>query len=432
MGWMHAWDTGTGQGINDAVDPASRFEHHRGHLDLGWRSVDWRPDWEVGARLSYLYGDFRNNGLMLYPPGAFFGTFPAGLTGRPNLSEENARADVDAMFSGLASHRLRLGAGLFWGDLFRTTDLNNYLAGAPRPAPVDVSDTPAVFQPENQRTSFYAFAQDEWALASGWEMTGGIRYDRYSDVGSTLNPRLSLVWSTTPTLTSKLIYGEAFRAPAFFELYGTSNPVALGNPLLKPEKLRSVELAFNWKPTARLAWDASIYRLHIRDYIDFVNDPGQLTFTARNNSRVRGHGLETEWRFQAGPALDLMANYSAQRTRDDRDMPLGLAPREEAHVRAQWRPLPRWQLVPQLNWAGKQSRPAGDSRPALAGRVTADLSLRYQPARHLELGAWGRNLGDVDVREASRGPGPGQTQAALRDDLPQAGRSAGLELTGRW
>lgn len=434
MGWMHAWDTGTGQGINDALDPDSRFEHHRGHVDLGWRRSDVLPDWEAGVRLSYLYGDFRNNHLLLYPPGGTLGLgpFPDGVIGRPNLSEENARADLDALFTGIAQHRLRIGAGFHWGDVFRTTDANNYLNGAPRPEPVDVSDTPAVFQPENQRTSHYVFAQDEWALAEDWELTGGVRYDRYSDVGGTTNPRLSLVWRTSPALTTKLIYGEAFRPPAFFELYGTSNPVALGNPDLKPEKLRSGELAFNWKPLASLAWDASVYRFHIHDFIDFANDPGQMTFTASNNSQVRGYGLETELRLQAGASVDLLANYSFQRTRDEGGAPLGLAPREEAHLRLTWRPAPRWSLAPQLNWAGARERQAGDSRPGLAGQTTADLALRHSPHRRLDVALVCRNLADADVREASRGPGPGQALPALRHDLPQAGRNVLVELTGRW
>ncbi|MDF2447145.1 MAG: TonB-dependent receptor [Moraxellaceae bacterium] len=432
MGWMHAWDTGTGHGINDALDPESRFEHHRGNIDLGWRRDDITPDWEAGIRVSYLYGDFRNNGLLLYPPGSFYGSFPDGLLGRPNLSEESARADIDALFTGLADHRLRFGAGFYWGDLFKTTDLNNYLNGAPRPAPVDVSDTAAVFQPENQRTSHYLFAQDEWSLARDWELTAGLRYDHYSDVGGTANPRLALVWATSPTLTSKLIYGEAFRPPAFFELYGTSNPVALGNPGLKPEKLRSVELAFNWKPDDRLSWDLNVYALQIQDFIDFVSDPGQMTFTARNAARIRGTGLETELRRQIGEQLQLLANYSLQRTRDQGGGSLGLAPRDEAHVRATWALLPRWQFNSQLNWTGMRERQATDPRSALDGYLTADVALRHMLRRRLDLSLVARNLFDADVREASRGPGPGQTSASLPGDLPQAGRSVTLEVTSRW
>lgn len=434
LGWMHAWDSGTGPGINDALDPASRFEHHRGSVDLGWQGDDLLPDWTLGARASYLYGDFRNNGILLYPPGAF-GSFPEGLQGRPNLSEENARADLDALFTGHDNHRLRVGAGFYWGDLFKTTDINNYFNGAPptpRPQPVDVSDTPAVFQPENQRTSYYAFVQDEWRLAEAWELTAGLRYDDYSDVGGTANPRLALVWASSPTLTSKLIYGEAFRPPAFFELYGTNNPVALGNPDLKPEKLRSMELAFGWKPNDRMTWDLNVYALEIQDFIDFVADPNQSTFTARNTARIAGQGFETELRRQFGEQLQLVANYSLQHTRDQNGDPLGLAPRDEAHVRGTWAPSPQWQLTPQVSWSGERERQQGDPRGELDGVVTADLTIRRLLRHQVDLTLAVRNLFDADVREASRGPGPGQTEPNLPDDLPQAGRSVTFEVCGRW
>lgn len=434
MGWMHSWDTGTGPGITDALDPGSRFEHNRGSVDLGWQGDGLAPDWELGARISYLYGAFRNDGILLYPPGAF-GSFPSGLQGRPNLSEENARADFNALFTGQDSHRLRVGAGFYWGDVFKTTDVNNYFNGAPptqRPAPADVSDTPAVFQPENQRTSYYAFVQDEWQLARAWELTAGLRYDDYSDVGGTANPRLALVWATSPTLTSKLIYGEAFRAPAFFELYGTSNPVALGNPDLKPEKLRSMELAFGWTPNDQTTWELNVYALEIQDFIDFVDDPNQSTFTARNSARIEGQGFETELRRQFGEQLQLVANYSLQHTRDQGGNRLGLAPRDEAHVRGTWAPSPQWQLTPQLSWTGVRERQKADPRGELDGYLTADLTMRHLLRRQIDLTLAVRNLFDTDVREASRGPGPNQTVPNLPFDLPQAGRSITFEVCSRW
>ncbi|MCC2638083.1 MAG: TonB-dependent receptor [Moraxellaceae bacterium] len=436
LGWMEAWDTGAGQGLNQALDTTSRARHHRGHFDLGWSRDGLVPDWRLEARLSYLYSDNRNNGVRLYPAGAFFGSFPDGVWARPNLFEENARADLSATHTGLQDHVLRLGAGFYWGDLFKSTTVNNYILGGPvpvpRPAPRDVSDTPDVFQPENQRTSHYLFAQDEWNLAPDWSLTTGLRYDRYSDVGTTLNPRLSLVWNTSSTLTSKLMYGEAFRAPAFFELYGSNNPVALGNPALKPEKLRSTEFALGWKPLPTMTWDNSVFYLHIHDFIDFESDPGQPTFTARNSSHISGQGLESELRQQFGGSVELLVNYSKQRLRKDSGAPLAFAPREEAHLRTIWKPAPRWQLTPQLNWIGEREREAGDRRAPLQGYLTADLALRHSLAAALDLGLVARNLGNTDVREPSRGPGPGQVQPGIRNDLPQAGRSLSVELKGRW
>lgn len=429
----------TGQGINESLDPAARFPHHHGTVDLTWSDPYRWAHWQPEIQLSYLYSDFRNpTYIRQYPPGAFGGLFPDGMLQKPELSEENARINVTALYSGLDGHRIRIGAGSYWGDIFKTTDAINYqlVPGNPIPQPVplhEVSDTPEAFLPENQRTAHHVFVQDEWQLANDWELTAGIRHDDYSDIGGATNPRLALVWSPRQDLTTKLMYGEAFRPPAFFELYARNNPVALGNPQLKPEKLKSAELALSWEPMSSLVWDLNLYTFRIHDFIDFVDDPGSNTFTAQNTGRIRGNGVETELRHQLRDNLQLLVNYSYQHARDqDTDAPLGLAPDTDASLRLSWRPGTRWQVTPQAVWLGPTRRPAGDTRQRLDGHATLDLTVRHQWRPKIALTLVIRNLFDADAREASRGPEGSQTRAAIPDDLPQASRSATLQATAHW
>lgn len=428
----------TGQGINEALDPSTRFPHHHGTADLTWNHQP-SDDWEVEGQLSYLYSDFRNPTYMRqYPPGAFGGLFPDGMLQKPELSEENARAHVTALYTGLENHRIRLGTGFYWGDVFKTTDAINYVLvpnnPIPQPVPLhDVSDTNEAFLPESQRTNSHVFLQDEWQLHEKWELTTGIRHDDYSDVEGTTNPRLALVWTPVPTLTTKLLYGEAFRPPASFELYARNNPVALGNAELKPEELKSLELALSWEPVSSLVWNINLYQFRISDFIDFVNDPGSDTFTAQNTGRIKGRGIETELRHQISEQLQFLVNYSHQRTRDqDTDAPLGLTPNSDASMKLTWQPGERWLVTPQLVWLGSTRRPAGDARSPLDGYTTFDITIRHQINQHASLSLVTRNLFDADVREASRGPEGSQTTAAIPDDLPQAGRSLTLQATSRW
>ncbi|MBI5559530.1 MAG: TonB-dependent receptor [Deltaproteobacteria bacterium] len=46
-----------------------------------------------------------------------------------------------------------------------------------------------------------------------------------------------MVWQTRADLTSKLLYGLAFRPPSFAELYAQNNPAATGNPDFDPETI---------------------------------------------------------------------------------------------------------------------------------------------------------------------------------------------------
>ncbi|MDC0663647.1 TonB-dependent receptor plug domain-containing protein [Marinobacter sp. SS21] len=432
----------TAQGINDNLDPDSRFEHHHGMADLTWHAPEFHPDWELDTQLSYLYSDFRNpTRFQQFPPGTDFslvgggGPFPEGVLQTPELTEENARLDMAAVYWGWEKHRLRLGTGYFWGDIVETKDATNFMlsaTGFPTPIPLtDTSDTLGAFLPENQRTSYYGFVQDEWTFAPNWELTTGVRYDHYSDFGDTVNPRLALVWTTTPWLTTKLLYGEAFRTPAFFELHARSNPVALGNPDLEPETLKSTELAFTFTPSASWALDLNLYQYRIDDLIDFVADPGG-TFTAQNSGRVRGRGVETELRYQLADTAQLLLNYSYQRTRDQDGEPLGLTPNSDASLRLNWQPRPAWQLTPSVVWVGSSERAAGDARAKLDGYTTLDLNIRRLLSDNVTLNLQARNVFDADVREASRGPEQGQLAPSIPNDLPQPGRSLVFQAILRW
>lgn len=91
-------------------------------------------------------------------------------------------------------------------------------------------------------TGFYL--QDTQKFSYGLKAVVGVRNDHYSDFGSSTNPRASIVWETSWRGTFKAIYGEAFRAPSYLELYDQNNPVDAGNPDLDPEKVKTTEFVY--------------------------------------------------------------------------------------------------------------------------------------------------------------------------------------------
>jgi outer membrane receptor for ferrienterochelin and colicins len=81
----------------------------------------------------------------------------------------------------------------------------------------------------------------------------------YSDFGDTFNPRIALVWQSAYNLTTKFMYGRAFRAPSFSELFNVNNPVAQGNDSLDPESIDWYELAFDYQPRADLRTGLNLF-----------------------------------------------------------------------------------------------------------------------------------------------------------------------------
>src|SRR5207244_609283 len=91
--------------------------------------------------------------------------------------------------------------------------------------------------------------------------------------GATTNPRLALVWDASLDLTIKLLYGSAFRAPAFTEQYSINNPVSRGNPNLRPETTRTFEAAMSWQPRKDMQVNVNVFRYDMKDIIRTVPNP---------------------------------------------------------------------------------------------------------------------------------------------------------------
>jgi outer membrane receptor protein involved in Fe transport len=91
------------------------------------------------------------------------------------------------------------------------------------------------------------FAQYDGRISDKLLLTTGVRYDRYSDFGSTVNPRLGLVYKANESNTLKFSYGQAFRAPSVAETRLANNSMLAGNLDLQPEKIKTYEL--HWSTT---------------------------------------------------------------------------------------------------------------------------------------------------------------------------------------
>lgn len=436
-------DIENGAGVAQALDPENRFASDRWNLDLTYHDPDFSQYLDVQAQVSYLETSqevARN--AVLFPPGTVLPigsdgnvdpvapvglvTFTDGFIGNPWVYEQHYRLGASAFYSRFEDHLLRVGAGVNVSEIDRVKATQNFgpnvIDGTVSPIDgtlTDRSDTPFTFLPEDDRKNYYAFAQDSWSVFPDWELTAGVRYDYYSDFGSTVNPRLALVWSTRHDLTTKLLYGQAFRAPSFAETRLINNPAAVGNPDLDPETIETLELAFAYRYTDTLEFDLSLFRYEWDDIILFV--PGPAGSTAQNAGKQRGHGAElgTEWR----PLRDLrvVGNYAYQSTRDaTANQDAGYAPKHQVYLRAEWRFLPNWLLTPQVNRVMGRERPAGDNRSDVGDYTTVDLSVRRTQLSD----SWGfaliaRNLFDDDAREPSLA---GIPSASIPNDLPLAGR----------
>lgn len=428
LGVKDRLNMGTGAGVANALDPYGNVASHRVNADLSWQDPQFAKDWSLSfdARFLHLSEEFN---LNLYPPAVRLptGLFPNGVIGNPSRWQRQYGLSTTAQYTGFADHRLRMGAGHDVLDLYKIRESRNFtfvgLVPSPLPSVVDVSSTSPYVLPYKRHVN-YVYLQDEWSIARDWALTTGLRYDHYSDFGATTNPRVALVWNARHDLTAKLMYGTAFRAPSINEYASVNNPVAVGNPNLEAETIKTLEAGISWQARQNTQVNLSLFTHQMTDIIRLTPNPVAATGkTYQNTGEQTGNGGEIEIIWDATKSLRITGNYAYQKnidkaTRHD----AGYAPHHLIYTRADWRFTQGWQLDGQVNHVADRNRAVGDNRQQIPDYTTVDLTLRtHLPKQGWDFAASVRNLFDADVRE------PSQAGSGITYDLPMPGRTFWLQ-----
>lgn len=447
-GYQGRFNAGTGAGVVQALDDNNEFKSERISADVSYAIEEILPDLSANLSASFLHTSQEVEGnLLLFPRGStgsflgengqpLFGVFDEGVVGNPEVYERHTRVNATFHYTGLDNHDLSLGMGYYHGDLYKVRESKNYCTDQEscdfilgQGGVVDVSDTPHVFLRESDRRNYYAYVQDVFKLANDWELTAGLRYDHYSDFGETINPRLALVWSTFNRLTTKLLYGEAFRAPAFSETRNINNPAALGNPDLDPETLRSFELVFDYKPFYELNTIFNTFYYEWDDIIQFV--PGPEGNTARNAGQQTGYGFELETRWNPSTHFSISANYAWQKSTNKRtNRNAANAPQRQFYIQSNWSFSPDYHLNVQGSWVMDRPREAEDPRRSIDDYILVDVTLRKSRFwRSLDAALIVKNIFNEDAREPSLN---GVPVPLIPNDLPLPGRRIIGEISYRF
>ncbi len=221
------------------------------------------------------------------------------------------------------------------------------------------------------------------------------------------------------------MHGRAFRAPSFTEEYAINNPVALGNPNLRPERIRTNELAFSWQPTFKIQTALSLFHYRMSDIIRYVPNTDPTTGSAaQSNGSQTGRGFELEGSWEAMRNVKLTGSYSLQHSKDDlTGQDAGLSPHRRIFAHADWRMPSNWHLGTTINYVADRKRQPGDTRPEISDYTTVDFTVgRENIVNNLDIKATLFNAFNRDAREPSLAPGN------IPYDLPLPGRTFYIEF----
>lgn len=286
----------------------------------------------------------------------------------------------------------------------------------------DVSSTKNFNKPADRIISAL-FVQDEWELINSLNLTAGVRYDHYSDFGSTTNPRLGMVWTFSEKGEVKLLYGQAFRAPNFKELYDQNNTFAIGNPNLKPEKIETYEAGVGYRVFQRGKASVNYFYSRIDDSIDRDSTPPKWV----NKGEVKVHGVELELAGQYNAADYWRMSYMYQHAENaDTGEKLPSVPMHRATAGVNYAVSRYVSAHTDVFWTCDRLRPTGDPRPKAAAYTTVDLALiAGNFAKNFEVRGTVHNLLNRQYKDPDTS-GPLQY---VPNDFPREGITAMLDVT---
>ena len=355
------------------------------------------------------------------------------MVGYPSRKERHLTGSGYATYTGFVDHSLRFGLGHDDLDMYETSTNKNYYLntnGVPVPtAFMDYSNIQSHILPHRRRVD-YVYAQDEWNFTRDWTLTAGVRHDNYSDFGTTTNPRVAVVWDTTQDLTAKLLYGQAFRAPSFTELYGI-NPTANGNANLQPETIKTLETAFSWQARKDTQVNLSLFRYDMNNVIRAVPTGVGVAATFQNTGKQHGTGMELEAVLDVSRTVRLTGSYSYQKSIDEAtNQDAGYAPHNHIYLRDDWRFTGGWLSSVQVNRVADRMRAPGDTRPPVPDYITVDMTVRTEHSKNQwEYAASVRNLFNATVLEPSLPGSNPLVNTPIPNDLPTTPRSMWLHVT---
>ncbi len=278
----------------------------------------------------------------------------------------------------------------------------------------------------HQRTLNGLFLQDEIAPAMPGEfplrrvaLIPAVRWDRFSDFGGQVSPKVGLVASIGSDweLSLKGNFGRSFRAPAFNDLYWPADPYMAGNPNLKPERGTDFDIGLLFQDPGFLGISAGVtyFRNEITDLIIWQPDATGF-YSPGNIGKSLLRGIES--RISVTPLRGLLRlewNSTFLDARDRTEVPgeydsiLPFRPKHVNAVSARVDLSDAYIMLTGSHYASRFTSTANTT--ALDPYTLVDAVVGYTPdlqPRWLEVRLAMRNIGNLNYQVMDGYPMPGR------------------------
>lgn len=441
-------ESGTGVGVSQALDPDGQVRLRTRFLDADYDLSDYVKG-DMNVRVALHHHRTRVSSTI-FPPGSRFhlnadgnivfpqiGTdltnlqlveFPDGVLGNPGSDNRTLAIQLNHVFDVFENHKFRWAVGLE-KTYNRGTEEKNFGPGVYDGVSdevdgtlTSVTGTDYVYLPTVDRKNGFIAVQDQWQVSEQVMATIGIRYDDYSDFGSTSNPRLGLHWHPTGKLHLKAFAGSAFRAPSFVDLYSTNNPTGVGNPNLAPESVDMLDggISANYLFNENFQFTTTVFQYAADKLVAFT--PRENVQVAENSGQLKVRGVEQKLAWRLVDRVNIETNFTWLDPYEFRNVDISAVPQFMANFLMHYR-YDDWHWFLSAKWVLDRQRAEGDPREDIDDYLDLTTRLQYRWEK------WRAsvkidNALDVDMREPSNGMIP--------NDYPLAGRTTYFQLSRRF
>lgn len=413
-------------GVADALAPDSQLNAAQYYAELGYRhgfsealTLNAKAYYDQARMSPYI--QILPPSVYPFPPGGMFGV-PAGTFGGPG-------AEVTLDWQWNPTHLLTTG---MVAENRKASDVShhaNFDANITSPtflSPLgsvqDVSNGGNwVDESKAKRRIGAIYAQNVWQASETLGVTLGVRHDNYSDFGGTTNPRAALVWEFARNWDTKVLYATAFRAPSFSELYLSNNPAYVGNPDLKPEKVKTLEWSLGHTYHDHTKGRLTYFNNHFHEKIGLIPSGPGFQIVNRGGANIQGLELEMQHRLSQGSEIYANVTYLDAEDTDTQTSVPEVAKRM-GNIGANIVVIPNVDINANLRGTSGPPRAVGDTRPAVSGYGVMDVAVNFKRlAKGLDVRAVVHNLFDKTYMDAA-------PLGGVISDHPRDGRTFMLEL----
>jgi iron complex outermembrane receptor protein len=418
-------------GARNALSDDTEIEIRQFFTELGFEH-SFSKDSDISAKIYYDQFDF-DLFFELFPEGYQYKSFefPDGLLTEIEAKDRTLGLNLQWDYMLFENNRLTMGGEFEYIEQFdvrtqanfNTDTPGEFLAGFDSPEFIDVSDTNS-FNKNTDRQIWAVYVQDDWGISDYLSLILGIRFDHYSDFGEAISPRIGLTLQPVKDMNIKFLYGRAFRAPNFEELYNRHNVAVLGNPELDAETLDTYEVGLEYQLSRNYQLAVNYFHTEIDDLIILgPTASGTVAREFENIGQVDIDGVEFEFMARYSKDNYGYINLSLQDAEDEKTGDdLADVPKMRGNLGINFGLTRYLNVNTHLFYSGERSRVKSDSRDDLPAYALVDLTLILKEFfGTMEIRGSVFNLFDEDYVDPAL--------PTLPDDEPQPGINYMLEIS---